>query len=222
MLPLVIAAALLPAELTVTREVTVRTSLRAKAYVWVVTDGVAIVPRLVRDNGRAVTFDHRPGSRYFVAVTALAEDGTEQAESTVIGVVDPPGPGPQPNPGPRPDPVPPPDPRPDPPPANWTPWGIVVIEETSEAAAARGAMLANRDLAALIRERKLAVRIVDKDVRTPAGSPPADIARFLEQAKTKSLPRVWLVDTAGVPRAETEVPKAPTDFLAWLKKSLPP
>lgn len=94
---------------------------------------------------------------------------------------------------PQPTPKPPPDPTPAP--VNL--WGFVVVEDTSEAVAARGAMLADPTLAALLKSKGYRWRIVDKDVAGADGKPPVDVAPCLTAAKGKPLPQLFLIDTKG-------------------------
>ena len=75
---------------------------------------------------------------------------------------------------------------------------IVIIEETGNATQARGQILQDPTLAAHMAAKQEKFRIVDKDAATRAATPPADVVRFLDQAKTMTLPVLFLVDSKGV------------------------
>ncbi len=107
-----------------------------------------------------------------------------------------------------PDPIPP---TPDPPKPAVKPWGIVVVEETADAVATRGAFFASPQLSKYLTDHGLKFRAVDKDVVGPDGKPPADVARFLADAKARKLPMAYLVDVkggliAGVPLSADSTP----------------
>lgn len=97
--------------------------------------------------------------------------------------------------GPQPPPKPDDDPAPQPKPADL--WGFVIVEETGDAVAGRAALLGDRDLAAFLKAKGLRWRVVDKDVRTAAGETPADVRPWIEDAKGKPLPQVYLVGKDG-------------------------
>jgi hypothetical protein len=95
-------------------------------------------------------------------------------------------------------PVPvPPSPGPKPAPTPAALWGFVVVEDTAEAVAGRGAMLTDPALAALMKAKGYRYRVVDRDVQGPDGSPPADVAPCLNAARGKTLPQVFLIDSKG-------------------------
>ena len=78
---------------------------------------------------------------------------------------------------------------------------VVIVEETSDAAAGRGAMFADAALSARMKDKGHVWRVVDKDVVGPdRKTPPADVKRFLDAAAGKALPQISLVDDAGVTR----------------------
>ncbi|HEV3386579.1 MAG TPA: hypothetical protein VG097_17310, partial [Gemmata sp.] len=97
-------------------------------------------------------------------------------------------------------PVPPPNPTPNPTPTPVIPtalWGFVVIEETADAVATRGAMISDPTLAALLKNKGYHWRIVDKDVVGADGNPPVDVLPCLNSAKGKTLPQLFLIDIKG-------------------------
>ena len=78
---------------------------------------------------------------------------------------------------------------------------IVIIEETSDATAGRGAMFADPLLSARMKDKGHSWRVVDKDVVGPdRNTPPADIAAQLQAAKGKALPQIFLIDEARTVR----------------------
>lgn len=119
-------------------------------------------------------------------------------------------------PGPAPDPKP--DPNPDVQPVTPAKLWVVIIEETSEAASNRGAMLSDAKLIDRMNTKQHRFRVVDKDVVGTDGRPPADIARFLTASKGKSLPQLFLVDEKGHPRFSGDMPKSAADLLALITK----
>lgn len=117
-----------------------------------------------------------------------------------------------PPPGPSPDPQPQPKP---PVPASPVAF-LVVVEETADAVAGRGAFFADPALAQQMKARSLKWRVVDKDVVGADGKPPADVARFLVLAAGKPYPSLFLVDAAGKLIDHRPVPRTPADLLALL------
>jgi hypothetical protein len=108
-------------------------------------------------------------------------------------------------------PNPPPKPTPNPDPAPITPtalWGFVVVEETADAVAVRGAMLAEPTLAKFVKSKGYHWRMVDKDVVGSDGKPPADVLPCLNAAKGKVLPQVFLIDSKGNIVTQTLLPNA--------------
>lgn len=71
---------------------------------------------------------------------------------------------------------------------------IYYVEETSAAAATRGAMLANEALDTRMKAKNHSWRIADKDVKNSEGKTPADLVDLIEKAKGKSYPQLFLVD----------------------------
>lgn len=100
------------------------------------------------------------------------------------------------NVGPRPPP-PEPGPAPQPKPVPADLWGFVIVEETGDAVAGRAALLGDRDLASFLKAKGLRWRVVDKDVKTAAGETPPDVKPWIEDAKGKTLPQVYLVGKDG-------------------------
>ncbi len=117
-------------------------------------------------------------------------------------------------------PQPPPGPGPQPEPDKWEPSPLIVlvIEETAEAAAGRGAFFADKDLAARMKDKNHKWRVVDKDVVGPDGQPPEDLKRFLDVAKNKKLPQLFLVDPKGKTRFQGDCPNKASDLLDAMKK----
>lgn len=100
---------------------------------------------------------------------------------------------PAPKPEPKPEPAPDPKPVPVPPGKRF----VVIIEETAEALPARGAILANPELAARMKAGGHKFRIADKDNKTSNGTAPADLKPYLTEAAGKKLPRLYIVAPDG-------------------------
>lgn len=110
----------------------------------------------------------------------------------------------------------PPSPKPEPRPVAL--WGFVVVEETADAVAARGAMLSDSALAALVRSKGYRWRIVDQDVVGADGKPPADVSPCLNAAKGKVLPQAFAIDSRGNIVAQEALTNAAT-LIEMLKKA---
>lgn len=141
-------------------------------------------------NGRSILVVCKPGRADVIAVAA--DDKGEMSDFVVLtfNALDP-----------VPVPVPPPGPAPIVVPVTPSKLYVVIVEETDEAAATRGAMFADPELGARMKAKGHAWRVVDKDVKGPdRKTPPTDVARFLDAAKGKALPQISLVDGDGVTR----------------------
>jgi hypothetical protein len=123
---------------------------------------------------------------------------------------------PEPGPGPEPRPRPEPGPEPQPGPVTPSKLFVVIVEETQDKAAGRGAMLADPAVAERFREKGHQWRVVDKDVVGPDGKPPADITPYLSRAKGKAYPQVFLVDADGNLRFQGDAPAGAGDLLKLL------
>lgn len=160
--------------------------------------------------GGRLVFTAPPGT-YRVKCRALTvKDGAvtvETARAVVEVAGDTPGPKPGPKPGPDPGPLPP-----------ITKAWVVVVEETAEARANRGAFYSDPDLVGYLRSKAWKLRVADKDVRDAAGNVPADLAPYLRAAAGKSLPQVWVVDQSGTVRFQGALPEKASDLVAVLRK----
>lgn len=105
--------------------------------------------------------------------------------------------------GPKADPVPDPIPAPVTDPVAF----LVIIEETGEATAGRGALFADPKLAARLKEKKIGWRVADQDVKDSTGKPPADLVPYLGKAKGKPLPQVFFVAANGKTIYQGDLPK---------------
>lgn len=74
---------------------------------------------------------------------------------------------------------------------------VVIVEETAQAVAARGQLLADPTLAVYMKSKGHKWRVVDQDVVGADGKTPADVARFIKDSKGKPLPQMYLVDNKG-------------------------
>lgn len=156
---------------------------------------------------------YAPGTSFVVVATQRAGklQPLFQVRVVVTGA-NPVPPVPPVPPGPTPDPTPPPGPTS---PAKFV---VVIVEETADAVSTRGAFFSDPKLAARMKEKGHRMRVVDKDVVGPNGSPPADVKRFLDDAKSKGTPRIYLVDEKGHTAVSGPVPNTPADLIALLSK----
>jgi hypothetical protein len=115
-------------------------------------------------------------------------------------------------------PAPPTPPSPPAPPATLGKAWLVVIEETAQAAAGRGAFLADPSLVAYLQAKGWRQRLADKDAVDASGACPADLCGYLAAAKGKKLPYLFVVDEHGHARYQGEVPATPAALLALLTK----
>jgi len=124
------------------------------------------------------------------------------------------------NVGPRPPPDPTPDPKPTPKPAPYTgKFSMVVIEETDVAANNRGQFFADKELRDYLATKLVGKpRIADKDVVDASGQPPKDLAPYLNHAKGKGLPQLYLIAPDGTVLYEGNLPKTPAELIATVKK----
>lgn len=144
-----------------------------------------------------------------VRVRALVCDGgVVKVVAEIIVQVGEGGPTPQP---------PPPEPNP-PTPVQPQKLFVVIIEESADAVIGRGVMLADVALSARMKEKGHRWRVVDKDVVGPDGQPPADIKRFLDASKSKTLPQLFLVNEKGETQVQQDLPKTPAELLTVIKK----
>lgn len=148
--------------------------------------------------------------------------GETRGVSTVI-VVTALGPGPAP-PGPPQPPTPPVKPEPPKPPApdKITPVQlvVVVVEETGDAAAGRGAFFRDKPLTDRLQAKGHKWAAFDKDViDNTTGKPPEDKAYYLKLAAGKGFPQVFLVEAkTGVVRYQGDMPGTPAELLALIQK----
>jgi hypothetical protein len=141
-----------------------------------------------------------PAGEYRIKARAIVGKLVTTARATVtIGDGEDAKPKPKPKPGPA--------PAPDNLPASKL--FLVVVEETGEAVAGRGEFFADKALSSKIRDRGDSWRVVDKDVVGPDGKPPADVVRFLDLAKGKPYPSLFLVDDKGKTRFAGPMPAKP-------------
>lgn len=122
-------------------------------------------------------------------------------------------------PRPPPGPDPKPEPKPEPKPVNEGPRFIVIVEESADGVATRAKVFTDTALSARMREKGHKFRIVDKDVIGADGKAPADVARFIDEAKTKGLPRVFFVDQKGLAIQSGPCPATPGELLDALRKA---
>lgn len=203
----------IPPEIQATDEYVILTPKGdCKSVTYVGQSGVSPFPSTLFEDKRVFVLPVRglAAGRYrFTAVGSLDDKHCVKSFTVVVGNP------PQPQPGPNPDPKPDPGPTPSNKPVKF----IVVIEETADGAGARGNLLLSRVVATRLNEKGIRHRIVDKDGRSANGLPPADVKRFLDDAKGKTLPRLYLLDDAGYEIAPAlDMPNDTAKLLELLKK----
>ena len=100
-----------------------------------------------------------------------------------------------------------PDPDPQPPVVTDPVAFLVIIEETGEATANRGALFASPKLAARLKEKKIGWRVADQNVVDATGKPPSDLVPYLAKAKGKPLPQLFFVAANGKLIYQGDLPK---------------
>lgn len=125
---------------------------------------------------------------------------------------------PIPNPDPNPNPNPNPDPNPNPNPIPSGPYSLLWIEESAERDANRAAAIINADIRLALRDAGWTLRIIDKDITDENGKTPTELAPYIDAAKKDGLPRLFILDKAGVEVYVGAAPKNVDDFKTILKK----
>lgn len=187
----------------------------------------SISPDAVQDGefGGVLIFTGKAGTTYTVTALIVDFDNKKVIKlKQAVRFLDtpgptppPPGPGPSPTPDP-PAPTPPTPPTPPPAPVAGPAKFVVVIEESATAAATRGELYSDKALIDYYAAQGIKARRVDKDVVDAAGKPPADVARFLDDAKGKPLPRVYLVGGDGKQLYAGNLHDDPADLLKLLQQ----
>lgn len=120
-----------------------------------------------------------------------------------------------------PKPTPTPDPKPQPKPSPYVgKWFLIVVEETATAAINRGQYFSDPELKRYLTGR-LAERptVVDKDVIDgKTNKPPADLVPYLDRARGKALPQLYLIGENGEKLLEGDLPPTPAALLDTLRK----
>lgn len=156
---------------------------------WLALDpGLNLFPiHLLKDSRTAVVTSDQAGTYRLVAWTAIGGVPTLAVECLVE--ID----GGKPIPPTPPGPIPPTPPGPTPPDDKAAALFVLVIEETFDAAATRGQWFTSPEMAEL-KTAGVKIRVVDKDTRGPKGEVPSDLRAYLEFARDKPLPYLFVVD----------------------------
>jgi hypothetical protein len=114
-------------------------------------------------------------------------------------------------------PAPPIPPVPTPPVAGRA-AAFVVIEETADATADRALYFTDPRLAAVVRDQKLKYQVLDQNAVDATGSPPAGLKGYLDRAKGKKLPRLFVIDAGGKLLFEGDLPASAAGLAETLKR----
>lgn len=96
-------------------------------------------------------------------------------------------------------------------------WGVVVVEETSQAAVDRGKMFADKQVTDFFNTQGYRRVVVDQDVKDQAGQTPAKLKPYIDSAKAAGLPRLFVVGDKGT-AFPMKVPATPALMLETLRK----
>lgn len=119
-------------------------------------------------------------------------------------------PGPQPDPQPDPDPKPSPNPEPGPKPDPSKLW-VVVVEESAQRTPAHATVILSQEFRATVPQGQW--RLVDKDTPVAQG-----LQSYVDRAKGRTLPQMFVVDTAGKILWEGPLPGTPADAVGVVEK----
>lgn len=196
------------------RQVPVYTIVRLKAENPVANS--AIVWDVLDEGADALEFEGEllftgPPGKYRIVCTEITIVGTKPAVRRTRTTVEIVGSVP---PDPKPDPTP--DPKP---PVTKQGYFIIVVEETKDAAANRGAMVTDSTLLKRIKDNGHKWLVFDKDVVDGNGVRPRDLVFYLDRATGKTLPRLFLVGLSDSKiHFEGDCPKDAAGLLAQLAK----
>lgn len=119
------------------------------------------------------------------------------------------------------DPIKPPvdplDPNAAPFPAGEKLWGVVIVEETAEASAARGKLMGYKPLFDYFQANGLKRSVVDQNIKDQGGQTPAMLAPYIAHAQKAGLPQLYVVGTKGT-AIPMKVPGTPELLLETVKK----
>lgn len=185
------------------------------AVIWLSDDVKFIDPADLKDQKTTYATVTKAGT-FKVTVVAISDKGEWVKGVTNIVVAD--------DLGPTPTPVDPeknkPKPKPPEPIAGKlkSPFFIIVIEETFNAAKTRGEFFDNSELfGKIVKEKKHSPWVLDKDVQVfdEATGKPTDVhqfASYLKDAPKKGLPYFYLVDKTGK-KVEGKMPATVEEFI---------
>jgi hypothetical protein len=176
----------------------------------VITPGQTVIVQTSAGPATGVVLPAADGQSYLVL--SLSVPGGNLAVPYVIapyGAAPIPGPGPGPGPGPTP-----------------VPGGklfVLVVTETKDQTPEQAAVLGSKAAIDLMAAKSWQWRVVDKDVVDENGKPPADIGKWITQAKTwaaagNKLPCLLILDQQGAVLSQGPLPATEAAYLEVLKK----
>ena len=179
--------------------VAVTAETKGKSVAWLCLDeGLCLVPSsALRDQRTTYAVAPRPGRYRVRAITCVEGELSEWASSTVV-IEETAG---------RERAA-----------ARSGPMWVVVIEETARRTPEQAAVLADAGVARYVREKGWRVRVADRDARDSRRQAPADLKPYVERARGKRLPYLFVVDAEGHARHEGPLPAGAAGLLEILKK----
>lgn len=149
----------------------------------------------------------------YLVLSVVTPGGQLVMPFTVVPYGPTPGPGPEPGPGPGPAPDP-------------VPVGklfVLIVTETKDQTPEQATVLNSKAARDLMAAKSWQWRIVDQDVVDESGKPPADIGKWVQQAKTwaaagNKLPCLMILDEQGAVLSQGPLPATEAAYLELLKK----
>lgn len=180
--------------------------LEGKSWLWQVIGPGSTFQRVVtQEPAKIACFEVSGEGRYLVMLTVWDGENFRQAQEYVeIGEV--PQPEPDPDPGPSPNPTP--EPVED-------LWGLI-IEESSERTAAQAAVITSVRVRSQLKPGRW--NVADKDVKNSRGTQMPNLVPWIERAKRRGLPTLFLHDGKGRALYEGDIPATVDDTIELLKK----
>lgn len=122
-------------------------------------------------------------------------------------------PCPQPDPTPQPQPPTPTPPNPQPDPVVGKVTGVIIVEDTAKADQSRGLFFGDPKVSAFFKNSGLAHAVIPVSAVDEKGQTPADAKKYLDEAKAKGTPRLFMVDDKGAVLKQQDMTYDPDAFV---------